>query len=109
MTGPAPLPLPDALSLSGLTRAQIGRLFGLDYRQVASWLRTGQVPAPHQPQAERVCASVTEALTKTSSATARAVLLDSSNGRSVYHQLLAAVPDQALLQLPPFTPSEMVS
>lgn len=105
----APLPLADALGLSGLSRGQIGRLFGLDYRNVARWLRTGTVPPHHSEQADRVRAVITEALDTTTADTARAALLDSSSGRSRYHQLLDHVPQRQQIQFPPHTPRDLAS
>lgn len=75
-------------SLSGLTNDQIGRLFGVSRRSIHNWLNGNPMSLRHEVRATQIL-QVLQAVPGTLPAERRAALLDSSRGKSLFHQLVA--------------------
>lgn len=99
------LSIGDLRDLSGLTASQVARLFGVSRRSVNHWL-AGKAMAVQHEERLSVLLSTIMSLPGASPDERRAELLDSSGGPSVFHQLLAQVPSDSILQVNPLDPSE---
>ncbi|XKH58562.1 hypothetical protein LG293_16035 (plasmid) [Citricoccus nitrophenolicus] len=75
---------------SGLSAGQVGRLFGTVSRNVHRWMQGTPLPDHHEPRAKHLLEQITP-LADTP-AERRLVLLDSSNGPSVFRQLMGDAP-----------------
>lgn len=83
---------------SGLTIDQIGRLFGVSRRSVHNWIN-GKVLNPRHEERLAQILEVLRNLPSDTPAGRRAVLLDAREGRSIFHQLLADVNEDATIQV----------
>lgn len=90
--------------LSGLTADQLGRLFGVSRRSINHWLRGEAMSPTHQERLSQLLAFVRR-LEGTPQERKRQ-LLDSSQGQSPFHQLLAQVTSPARLQVSPIAGSD---
>jgi transcriptional regulator with XRE-family HTH domain len=85
------------LGLSGLTAQQLARAIGCTERTVAGYCR-GTIPQlEHQARVQHLI-DVIEPLSDTAPGRRRA-LLDSSNGPSVLHRLIAEIPRGPVIQV----------
>ena len=99
------LSIGDLRDLSGLTASQVARLFGVSRRSVNHWLAGKPMAVQHEERLSMLLSTITS-LPGTSPDERRAELLDSSGGPSVFHQLLAQVPNDSILQVNPLDASE---
>lgn len=95
----------DLRDLSGLTASQVARLFGVSRRSINHWLAGKPMAAQHEERFSLLLSTV-RGLPGASPDERRAVLLDSSSGPSLFHQMLAQAPVDAVLQVNPLDPSE---
>lgn len=91
---------------SGLTTDQIARLMGVSRRSVHNWLVGGSMSAANEERLAQL-QEVVNAIPGDSTER-RAILLDSSHGRSRFHQLLEELPRWAVAQPEPLTTSEQM-
>jgi transcriptional regulator with XRE-family HTH domain len=73
-------------NFSGLTAAQIGRLFGVSRRSINNWM-AGNPMATHHEARLSALQTVFLAIPATTPETRRSALLDSSKGLSIFQQL----------------------
>jgi transcriptional regulator with XRE-family HTH domain len=77
--------------LSGLSASELGRIFGVSRRSINNWLAGGPMAEQHQARLIQV-SKVILGLAAPSPAVRRAALLDSSEGTSLFHQMVAQAP-----------------
>lgn len=92
-------------AMSGLTASQVARLFGVSRRAVNHWIAGKQMASVHEERLSTLLAFILR-LEGSTPDERRAALLDSSNGVSLFHQLLGQVPAPATLQVNPLSPTE---
>ena len=91
--------------MSGLTASQVARLFGVSRRSVNNWI-AGKPMAPHHEERLSQLVAIVRGVEGTTPDERRAALLDSSAGRSIFHQILEQSPTAESLQVNPLSPSE---
>ena len=99
------LSIGDLRDLSGLTASQVARLFGVSRRSVNHWLAGKPMAPQHEERLSFLLATV-QGLSGDTPDERRSVLLGSSNGMSLFHQLVQQAPAAATLQVNPISPSE---
>lgn len=92
-------------AMSGLTTDQIGRLFGVSRRSIHNWIN-GNAMAPHHEERAAEILSIVCDLEGSTPAGRRATLLDSSDGRSLFHKLATQTSEGAKLQFAGASPRE---
>lgn len=95
-------------ALSGLTADQVGRLFGVSRRSVQNWVAGNAMAVQHEEQVSRAL-SVIQALPGSTPDERRGALLDSSNGESLFHKLLAQRADASRVQGRPLSVVERIA
>jgi len=75
---------------TGLTAAQLGRLFGVSRRSINNWLSGNPMAPHHEDRLSHLC-DVTLAISAATADDRRAALLDSSHGTSIFQQLVDQV------------------
>lgn len=85
-------------ALTGLTTDQVGRLFGVSRRSVHNWINGNAMAPQHEELAAKIL-SIVYGLPGASPADRRAALLDSSHGKSIFHQLVASRGEDEPLQV----------
>jgi transcriptional regulator with XRE-family HTH domain len=98
----------DLRMLSGLTTDQVGRLLGVSRRSVHNWLSGGAMAIQHAERVSEILALV-NALVGQTPEQRRAALLDSSQGQSLFHQLLGQLKPDAQLQVVAVSARERMS
>ncbi|MBP2374086.1 helix-turn-helix domain-containing protein [Paeniglutamicibacter psychrophenolicus] len=94
--------------LSGLTADQVGRLLGVSRRSVQNWVAGNAMAAQHEEHVSRLL-SVVQALPGSTAEERRSALLDSSNGESLFHKLLAQRAEASRVQGRPLSVGERIS
>ena len=92
---------------TGLSTDELARLFGVTRRSVLNWVQGYRMSMRHQERMVEL-ARVFEDLPGTIPEEKRDALFDSSQGLSVYHQLLKTVKRGQIMQFDPFTPLELL-
>lgn len=87
--------------LSGLTTAQLGRLFGVSRRSIHNWIAGATMSAANAERLSELIRVVSAV--GSSPAERRQKLLDSSKGMSIFHTLVARAADTNNLQPTPFS------
>jgi transcriptional regulator with XRE-family HTH domain len=83
--------------ISGLTAAQLGRLFGVSRRSINNWMAGNPMAAHHEARLSALQAALL-AIPAATPEERRAALLDSSDGLSLFQQLVNEVPEGAVIQ-----------
>lgn len=86
--------------VSGLTATQLGRLFGVSRRSINNWM-AGSPMSPHHKTRLSVLRTVFLAIPASSPEERRSALLDSSNGQTLFHQLVGENSEGPVLQTDP--------
>lgn len=94
--------------LSGLTADQVGRLLGVSRRSVQNWAAGNAMASQHEEQVSRLL-SVVQALPGSSAEERRHAFLDSSNGVSLFHKLLAQRAEASKVQGRPLSVGDRIA
>jgi len=94
--------------LSGLTTDQVGRLFGVSRRSVHNWINGNSMAPQHEERSAKILALV-QVLPGSTPDERRAALLDSRQGTSLFHQLVAANNDGERLQVAGLSARERIA
>lgn len=95
-------------TLSGLTADQVGRLLGVSRRSVQNWVAGNAMAVQHEEKVSRLL-SIIRALPGSTADERRGSLLDSSDGESLFHKLLAQRTEAGRVQGRPLSTGERVS
>lgn len=95
-------------ALSGLTADQVGRLLGVSRRSVQNWVAGNAMAVQHEEQVSRLL-SVIQALPGSTANERRGALLDSSDGESLFHKLLAQRAEASRVQGRPLSTGERIT
>lgn len=94
-------------ALTGLTIDQMGRLFGVSRRSVHNWIN-GNTMAPQHEERLATILAVAQVLPGTTPVERRAAMLDSSQGVSLFHQLMGERGEGMRLHVPGMTARERI-
>jgi transcriptional regulator with XRE-family HTH domain len=93
--------------VSGLTAAQLGRLFGVSRRSIDNWMAGSPMAAHHEARLSALQAALI-AIPAATPEERRAVLFDSSDGLSLFQRLVDEVPQGAAIQDNPLAARDQV-
>ena len=97
---PSPWTVNALRDFSGLTAAQLGRLFGVSRRSINNWM-AGNSMAEHHEQRLSALQAFLITIPATTSEERRLALLDSSKGPSLFQQLVDEIPEGPVLHVNP--------
>lgn len=94
--------------LSGLTTDQVAKLMGVTRRSIHNWVGGSVMTSQNQDRLAYLL-SLIRALPADTPEARRATLLNSSTGRSLFHQLLDDLTHGARIQMLPASPRERIA
>jgi hypothetical protein len=86
-------------SRTGLSVLAIARLFGVSRRTVTDWSLFGTVPTAYKARYQRIL-DVVASVGAANPVECRTALLASAPGGSIFHRLLAELPEPQTMQVP---------